>query len=380
MQLSGLALQVDDKFEDSIDFGGTGTGTFRDGELSVSMQGLRIQGEHLPMEINQDDLILGKRIGQGACSSVYKSRHKGTGQHYAIKLFSVYDKERRSQLRKEISTLSGVMCDSLIAFYGAYQDSGKVGVILEYMDRGSLEFMLDPHMEVSDYAMACISFQIMWGLAYLHHDNMLHRDIKPGNVLVNSYGQVKLSDFGIARALDNSQAFSSTSIGTFRYMSIERLLGDEYNTSSDVWSVAVTLIEVWDKKYPFEDTSISPIDLLQRLEDLAYSGFDEVIPRSCSRNMASFLSAALSADPKQKRKAEVYLEAAWFTENFLDIDSAREGVATWLRDLESDRPGKKKYRKQSTYDEKHADDSDQYDSDFEEDEEEKGGDSFRYRK
>ena len=64
----------------------------------------------------------------------------------------------------------------------------------------------------------------MWGLAYLHYDNLLHRDIKPGNVLLNSRGQVKLSDFGISRELEDSQAMATTSAGTFRYMSAERYL------------------------------------------------------------------------------------------------------------------------------------------------------------
>lgn len=90
-------------------------------------------------------------------------------------MFSVYDKSRRSQLKKEIDTLSQLQCDSLITFYGAFHKEGNIGVILEYMDRGSLEFLLEAHVDVTDHAMACIAQQVMWGLAYLHFDNMLHR-------------------------------------------------------------------------------------------------------------------------------------------------------------------------------------------------------------
>ena len=75
-------------------------------------------------------------------------------------MFSVYDKERRKQLQKEITTLSAVQCDALITFYGAFHKDGNIGVILEYMDRGSLEFILEPSVTLNDLAMTSISYQV----------------------------------------------------------------------------------------------------------------------------------------------------------------------------------------------------------------------------
>jgi len=95
-------------------------------------------------------------------------------------MFNVYDRERRHQLQKEIKMLSIVQCDSLIAFYGAFHKEGNIGVILEYMDRGSLEFIKNDNIDITEEAMAGITYQILWGLAYLHFDHNLHRDIKPG--------------------------------------------------------------------------------------------------------------------------------------------------------------------------------------------------------
>lgn len=75
------------------------------------------------------------------------------------------------------------------------------------------------HLEL---VTACILYQILWGLAYLHYEHSIHRDIKLGNVLINSSGVVKLSDFGISRILDSTTAMSHTAVGTSRYMSPER--------------------------------------------------------------------------------------------------------------------------------------------------------------
>ena len=219
-------------------------------------------------------------------------------------MFNVYDRERRNQLQKEIKVLSMVQCDSLIAFFGAFHKGGNIGVILEYMDRGSLEFMLSPEIQVTEEAMAGITYQILWGLAYLHFEHRLHRDIKPGNVLINSRGEVKLSDFGISRTLDNTQAMSNTSVGTFRYMSLERLLGGDYNASSDIWSVGVMIAELWTKEYPFAKCCASPIEMVQIFEENKDIGKKIITPHKYpSAPMRSVLLQMLHTDPKKRSSA-----------------------------------------------------------------------------
>lgn len=136
------------------------------------------------MEVAFTDLILGNRIGQGACSSVNVARHKRTGEVYAIKMFNIYDKGQASQLYNEILLLTSFQCDCLISLKGAFHDEGSIGVILEYMDKGSLEFLMDEKIEINERVMAGISFQILWGLGYLHYEKQIHRDVKPGNILM----------------------------------------------------------------------------------------------------------------------------------------------------------------------------------------------------
>jgi serine/threonine protein kinase len=136
------------------------------------------------LEVQYDDLILGDRIGQGACSSVNLARHRSTKEIYAIKMFNIYDHGQASQLYNEILLLTSFQCDALISLKGAFHDQGCIGVILEYMDRGSLEFLMDKDIQIEEEGMAAITFQIIWGLGYLHYEKQLHRDIKPGNILM----------------------------------------------------------------------------------------------------------------------------------------------------------------------------------------------------
>ena len=99
-------------------------------------------------------------------------------------MFNVYDKGQASQLYNEILLLTSFQCDCLISLKGAFHDEGSIGVILEYMDKGSLEFLMDEKIEISERVMAGISFQILWGLGYLHYEKQIHRDVKAGNILM----------------------------------------------------------------------------------------------------------------------------------------------------------------------------------------------------
>ena len=118
---------------------------------------------------------------------------------------------------------------------------------------GSLDQVLARHAPggIPESVLASMTFQCLWGLAYLKHEHRLHRDIKPQNILLNSRGNIKLTDFGISRELENSIGKCMTIVGTFKYMSPERILAEKYSYSSDVWSMGLVLIELATSKYPY---------------------------------------------------------------------------------------------------------------------------------
>lgn len=192
-------------------------------------------------------------------------------------MFNTFDDSQTAQLRSEILALIEVDCDTICRIQGAWHKDNAIGLIIEYMDLGSLDFFLSDTykaVELPERVLAAMAYQILWGLCYLHYGKTMHRDIKPANILLSSEGDVKLSDFGISSVLlDASSTLAATSVGTFRFMSPERLLGERYGPTADVWSLGLTLMQLVLRAYPFEYCGASSIDLITELEVVEFAEF-----------------------------------------------------------------------------------------------------------
>lgn len=334
-KLPQLALQLEEvmPFEDSLaDFDSTYRAKTQYGEyVSVSSDRVRFDGETVGDAGLCSQLMIGQKLGNGSCSSVVFARHATTGQAFAIKLFSVFDRAKRAQFITELGMLVNIDCDSLIKFYSAYCDSntGQIGVIIEYMNFGSLEVLLTPKYRVNERSLAAIGYQIMWALAYLHHDNNLHRDIKPGNVLMNTDGWCKLSDFGISTQLESVDSMSSSMKGSFPYMSPERLDGQDYNASSDIWSVGVLMMELYEQRYPFREASSTHVDLSIEFQSIDIDKY--LMKTGYPKVMAEFLSSTLQRNPQDRPEASALLQSEWFKYmGIYDLDHATDALRKWL--------------------------------------------------
>jgi len=247
----------------SIDPSGTmrhkGTG------LKVSPDaGITYAGQEYKLSPADIELDTSSHLGAGAGGVVQKGIIKKTGVAVAIKTVKVDDKGKREMLLNEIRGLvQAAGCPHLVQWYAGFvsKRTNAVHVALEFMDLGSLAD-LKKRMKgegVPPTHLSCITMQIMKGLDFLHERRLLHRDIKPENILHNKEGQVKLTDFGIAKDLDTTLAMAGTFVGTVTYMSPERCLGQDYSLASDIWSVGMVIYELATGKYPFADISTFPV-------------------------------------------------------------------------------------------------------------------------
>ena len=246
----------------------------REGNIEITDdhgEGKKISTPKGARKVNPDNLTYGKELGRGASSYVQLVEEKmenGTKRRLALKVLNIFDKNMRTQLTDELNSLFAQDCDALVRFYGAFYKEGKISVALEYMDRGSLDGVLKraPNGKIPEKVLAAITFQCLWGLAYLKHEHRLHRDIKPQNVLLNKRGSVKLTDFGISKELENSIGKAMTIVGTFKYMSPERILGRDYSYGGDIWSLGLMIIECATGKYPFAEAN-SMIEMAQTVTE-----------------------------------------------------------------------------------------------------------------
>jgi serine/threonine protein kinase len=166
------------------------------------------------------------------------------------------------------------------------------------------------------------------GLLYLHKKHQIHRDLKPGNVLINLEGSVKLTDFGISKTLENSTQFCNSFVGTKNYMSPERILGNDYSYSSDVWSLGLIVYELATGQFPyvFSKYYIEHVDCILNQPD-------PILPNEgiFSNELHDFITKCLRKDPKERDSVHDLLQHAWIIRDIQQDDEY--SVKIWLKEL-----------------------------------------------
>ncbi|BFZ55736.1 Protein kinase C signaling pathway involved MAPKK protein [Savitreella phatthalungensis] len=192
-----------------------------------------------------------------------------SAQVFAIKSIPADpDPQQQKQLLRELSFNRQCSSPYIAEYYGAWLDerAGVIHIAMELCEGGSLDAIhrrvQSRNGRVSERVLGRIANGVLEGLTYLHSRKIIHRDIKPSNILLSRSGGVKLCDFGVSGELVNSLAGTFT--GTSFYMAPERIRGQSYTVTADVWSLGVTLMEVAMNKFPY-DTTATPIELLYQI-------------------------------------------------------------------------------------------------------------------
>lgn len=192
------------------------------------------------------------RLGSGNYGHVVLATNKATGEKIAVKILKSSD---QSILNEVKSFVKAEGCPYLVQFFGGFILEGKVHIGLELMNLGSLEQLKhrveEASLKIPAALLACITRQMVYGLNYLHEQCRLHRDIKPGNVLHNSKGQVKLTDFGISASRGTGLVGEVANQGTKKYMAPD----ESQSMDSDVWSLGLVICELAMMRYPYDTAS-----------------------------------------------------------------------------------------------------------------------------
>uniref|UniRef100_A0A5F8GLW3 Dual specificity mitogen-activated protein kinase kinase 2 n=1 Tax=Monodelphis domestica TaxID=13616 RepID=A0A5F8GLW3_MONDO len=201
-------------------------------------------------ELKDDDFERISELGAGNGGVVTKVQHRPSGLIMARKLIHLEIKPAiRNQIIRELQVLHECNSPYIVGFYGAFYSDGEISICMEHMDGGSLDQVLKEAKRIPEEILGKVSIAVLRGLAYLREKHqIMHRDVKPSNILVNTRGEIKLCDFGVSGQLIDSMANSF--VGTRSYMSPERLQGTHYSVQSDIWSMGLSLVELSIGRYP----------------------------------------------------------------------------------------------------------------------------------
>ncbi|GAA5914002.1 hypothetical protein JCM5296_001537 [Sporobolomyces johnsonii] len=215
-------------------------------------------GVEFKLDLRNEDLEVLNELGCGNGGTVSKALHVPTKAIMAKKVVHIATSENtRKQILRELQIMHDCSSPYIVSFYGAYLQDPHICMCMEFMDKGSLDNIYKKVGPIPEPILGKIALAVMSGLTYLYEvHKIMHRDVKPSNILLNSAGQIKICDFGVSGELINSVA--DTFVGTSTYMSPERISGDPYTVKSDVWSVGITLVELAIGRFPFSSDDEPP--------------------------------------------------------------------------------------------------------------------------
>ncbi|KAF8019733.1 hypothetical protein BT93_G0433 [Corymbia citriodora subsp. variegata] len=207
----------------------------------------------------------GERLGSGSFGTVYEGI-SDNGFFFAIKEVSLLDEGSRGkqsilQLEQEISLLSQFEHENIVRYLGTDKDDKKLYIFLELMTKGSLANLYHKY-NLRDSQVSAYTRQILNGLKYLHDQNVVHRDIKCANILVDASGSVKLADFGLAKVTKVNDAKSSKGTPFWMAPEVVNLKNRSYGLAADIWSLGCTVLEMLTRQPPY-----SHLEGAQQLRD-----------------------------------------------------------------------------------------------------------------
>jgi serine/threonine protein kinase len=248
-----------------------------------------------------------QRLGSGGMSNVYMATDRILERTVAVKILAEHlsDDERFvARFKREALAVAKLIHPNIVQVYDTGVDDGRHYIVMEYVDGRSGAQILQRQGPVEPETAADIGVQACAGLDYAHRRGIIHRDVKPGNLMVvggpvgGGEMTVKLTDFGIARAIAQTRITQVGSVvGTAAYLSPEQVRGEEATPATDVYALGVVLYQFLTGRLPYEGSTLAELAVRQQNErPLAPSTYNDEVPET----LGAAVLRALEGDPNRR--------------------------------------------------------------------------------
>jgi len=270
-------------------------------------------------------------VGQGGMSTVYKAHDSLLERYVALKvLHQQYneDEDFVERFKREARSVAQLQHPNIVTVIDRGEEDGRQYIVFEFIDGENLKELVvrKGRLEVRDALE--IADEVAQGLAFAHENGLVHRDVKPQNVLLNGDGRAKVTDFGIARSLDVEHGVTQTGtiLGTSNYIAPEQATGQPVDAHTDVYSLGIVLYEMITGELPFPGESFVAI-AMKHIQQPSPNVLD--IRGDVPLRVASMIDRALEKDPEQ-RFPTMGAFAAEIEASLAELDRGEDGEVTMV--------------------------------------------------